>query len=487
MRVPLRVALVVPCALASTQALWRLMLLGPGFTAGLLLGIILCGLAGAWSGEEAPPRVWGNRRVRELLARVPAAFRGPQPCWWLRNAHVQLLVWWLSTRLQNLCLVKLPFERYEVELPTALRQPGNGYAAMTPQSDGDSPGATADNDNDDDAFGDCDDEGAGSSPENAEAFLAEICTVDVCPGREALPPSTPCVVFLPGLRGDSSDLPGASQVRACVRQGWRCVVMHRRGHTRGRKLQAPRFDVFGDPREVAVMLDYLLQPGGPVSPEAPLFLVGQSEGSTLLVNTLKHLGDRSPFLCALGICPGYEISLEPNSCLARISWPYESMLLSAAKSFFCKLNAAVLRTHSQKGYEECIAAQSFTEFVMAHAGFAGYESIDKYMEERNPVRSLSAHTEEDWPTPLVLLSSGDDPIYVEQNVLDHGQVFEQAQAPVGIVLTSTGSHGPFLDGPRLQSWSDSLLIELFEAALAEEPRERYPYHSEYDCGDPVAD
>lgn len=218
------------------------------------------------------------------------------------------------------------------------------------------------------------------------------------------------------------------------------------------------------------MLDFLLQPGGPVSPEAPLFLVGYSVGSALLLNTLKHLGSRSPFLLALGVCPGYEVSLEPSSCLARMHWLYESVLLSITKSFFCKLNAAVLRTHSQVSFEECEKAQSFTEFVTAHAQFAGYESIDKYVEERNPVRSLSAHTLEDWPTPLVLLNSGDDPICVEQNVLDYGPTFEASQAPMGIVLTSTGSHGPFLDGARLQSWSDTLLIELFEAALAEVPQ-----------------
>ena len=79
------------------------------------------------------------------------------------------------------------------------------------------------------------------------------------PEELTLPPTTPTVIFLPGLRGHSRDLPGASQIYAVRAEGWRACVFNRRGHTRGRQLMAPRFNIFGDAEETELLVDWLME------------------------------------------------------------------------------------------------------------------------------------------------------------------------------------------------------------------------------------
>merc|ERR1712070_529299 len=110
-------------------------------------------------------------------------------------------------------------------------------------------------------------------------------------------------------------------------------------------------------------------------------------------------------------------------------------------------------------YKACMAARSYQEFMVAHAPFTGYTSAEEYLDHINPVRNFDSLSSEGWRTPTVCLNAVDDPICVAQNVLDYGSRFESLaddssgrEVPIGVVLTSTGSHCPFFDGPALRCW-----------------------------------
>eukprot|EP00747_Dinoflagellata_sp_TGD_P057794 gnl/TRDRNA2_/TRDRNA2_150816_c0_seq1.p1 gnl/TRDRNA2_/TRDRNA2_150816_c0~~gnl/TRDRNA2_/TRDRNA2_150816_c0_seq1.p1 ORF type:complete len:477 (-),score=58.46 gnl/TRDRNA2_/TRDRNA2_150816_c0_seq1:188-1618(-) len=396
------------------------------------------------SSPAPPPRIWAQPCVRQLLARCPSLLKGPQPPWWATGAMFQMGLY-LGFYYFELYFGKpIPFKRFEVKLPT---RPMVGKG--------------------------CDD----STQESSEPLPPEVCTVDICPDLSELPASAPCVFLLPGMRGNSHDLPGLSQPRAVLAQGWRCVVMHRRGHTPGQGLTVPRWNLFGDAEDVERVVEAVRGQLGFVAPDAPIFLVGNSMGSALCFNTLRHYGPRSPFLCAFGTCPGYDVSLEPHSCLARGSALLQLVLLPAVKQFFCRKNEEVLRKFNAAAYTACMNARDIQEFFAAHMPFTGYATAADYIEAANPVRNLESLKSKDFVTPCILLNAKDDPICTENNVLEHGALLQRlvdessdggaSVAPMGIVLTSNGSHCPFFDGPRLRCWSDVLMTELFKAALAQ--------------------
>ena len=57
--------------------------------------------------------------------------------------------------------------------------------------------------------------------------------------------SSPIILYAPGLKCHSQDLPGTSIVRRAYEAGFRSIVVNRRSHIPNSKLSSPRWNLFG--------------------------------------------------------------------------------------------------------------------------------------------------------------------------------------------------------------------------------------------------
>lgn len=306
------------------------------------------------------------------------------------------------------------------------------------------------------------DEPVSHSKDCSENFEDDIFLDIHPPPGSDLPPDAPVIVHLPGMRGTGLDMPGVSIVHLAAKRGMRSVVMTRRGHQQ--PLKAPRFNMFGDVEDLHRVVAHVQK----LFPNAKRMLVGYSCGSALCATYLGKGG--KGFICAVGVCPGYDVSEKPISCCARVGEPYRSALVRFMKDHFVWRNEAVLKAYNAEAYEAACASKTVSEFVTSCAPFAGYKSSSDYYEDNNPVKWAVFNDH----TPLMLINSVDDPISLVQNVYDHHEAVSSAKGGcLAIVLTHSGTHCPFLDGGPLglggvSVWTDAAILDYFEGALAKE-------------------
>src|SRR5947209_4411491 len=77
-------------------------------------------------------------------------------------------------------------------------------------------------------------------------------------------------------------------------------------------------------------------------PESPLYGVGVSAGSGLLVRALGEDGDATPFTAGIASCPGYDTT----RAFGRVHRPYDRYLTRMLKAHFLERHADVLRGHA---------------------------------------------------------------------------------------------------------------------------------------------
>ncbi|HNM03935.1 MAG TPA: hydrolase, partial [Leptospiraceae bacterium] len=72
---------------------------------------------------------------------------------------------------------------------------------------------------------------------------------------------------------------------------------------------------------------------------------------------------------------------------------------------------------------------------------------------------------------LLILNSEDDPICINENVLENLHWLEKLPHTV-LVHTKRGSHVAFFEGIRAEFWSDRVIGEYFQAVLRQSRRKR---------------
>jgi len=149
-------------------------------------------------------------RLDEILKRVPAIREGPRAPWWLRNRHIQFIPWLLQNEWHR--QQGIPFERIHVPVTDCY------HKTTTPVVD------------------------------TCRRVMNDTITLDVFPPFAddtsswnhqidfVFNRSSPIIFFSPGLRCHSQDMPGNMVIRKAYEQGFRSVVVHRRGHTPNQKL-----------------------------------------------------------------------------------------------------------------------------------------------------------------------------------------------------------------------------------------------------------
>src|SRR5262249_49986324 len=143
------------------------------------------------------------------------------------------------------------------------------------------------------------------------------------------PPTTPTLVVLPTICGDGHSMRRTvADLRA--RLGWRVVVCNRRGHGT-LPLTTPRFSTLGATGDVRAQL----APIRVAVPDAPLYGLGVSAGSGLLVRYLGEEGTHTPLAAGIAYCPGYDTT----RAFHRVSRLYDRYLLRAVRRHFVERHA----------------------------------------------------------------------------------------------------------------------------------------------------
>ena len=190
-------------------------------------------------------------------------------------------------------------------------------------------------------------------PVSYERYEKDVHVLDVYPTFKTRPGPLACVFILPGLRGHSQDIPQTTLVRRFAATGrFRCVVVHRRGHVRGKKLNKDGvFHLVGCADDLEHSIHFFRKTVGCRNVPS-IYLVGVSVGSGLVCQAIgkwdkrrhsKHAQNIGycPPKIAGGVCisPGYDIS----ECCKRMIFPYDLIMRQSVINHFIRPNEETLR------------------------------------------------------------------------------------------------------------------------------------------------
>jgi predicted alpha/beta-fold hydrolase len=413
-----------------------------------------------------------DAKLQEVLAKMsPSLLRGPRPPWLFANRHLQFLPWLLQNEVHR--LEEIPFQTIQINVTA------------------------------------CADKGARDKEychAHASLQMTDTVTIDVFPpfenddSSQLLYPnfdrSSPIILFNPGLRCYSQDMPGTSIIRRAYGAGFRSVVLNRRGHAwPPRKLRAPRWNLFGDVHDLEQVYWFLFQQGHADVETTPLFLHGISSGTALVVSALAewdqrnlahdeyqqqqqhHVANRtagaynstvtqrlpqsSPsqqqhpyrrpaptFVASVSVTPGYDISRVLLT--ERFKNPYNYIMTQAVQDHFVRYNEDLLRDYNSPAVDAVLQAKTLQDLLNAAVPFAGYATVDAYYQGENPVHELQHIS-----TPKLVLNSIDDPCcnihnvyetspYAQHDGKSYAQIIAASQRAI-LAVTRSGSHCPFLD------------------------------------------
>lgn len=264
-------------------------------------------------------------------------------------------------------------------------------------------------------------------------------------------PSTPTLVVLPSITGD------AQSMRWLVRDlhratGWRIVVCARRGHG-DLELTAPVVNTMGCTHDLREQLDAIAAQ----VPDSPLYAIGASAGSALLVRYLGEEGGRSRIRAAVAYCPGYDIDV----AWRRVPPFYSRVMARRLQRHFLERHATAL-AHLPT-YGACLAARDLAAFHENLYELAGCLDPADYLARSNPMRVFG-----DVAVPVMILNAADDPVCVVDNADDHVDAIRRIPDAL-MVRTARGSHCAFLEGWTARSWAHRLMAGYLLAAAQLRP------------------
>ncbi|MDQ8035936.1 MAG: alpha/beta hydrolase [Pedobacter sp.] len=258
-----------------------------------------------------------------------------------------------------------------------------------------------------------------------------------------LPADTPTVVILHTIGGSPASM--AELVRDVqAATGWRIALCVRRGHA-GLPLPVPRINILGSTDDLREQLAVIRQR----FPDSPLYAIGSSAGSGLLVRFLGEEGNASPFRASFAYCPGYNT----DEAFEKAHPFYSRYIVK-------KLVQRFVEPHAEKiAHLPTLAslrkAESLAEFHRHMYEFSGYSSYEAYSQASNPMRVFDRIT-----TPVMILNSEDDLICRIDNVTPYLDAM-RSMPNVILVTTEKGSHCAHYEGWRARSWSGRLMGSYF--------------------------
>ncbi|EOQ88615.1 alpha/beta hydrolase family protein [Leptospira yanagawae serovar Saopaulo str. Sao Paulo = ATCC 700523] len=258
---------------------------------------------------------------------------------------------------------------------------------------------------------------------------------------------SPIIVLFHTISGDEQDVKDTvSYLRKTY--NWIVVVCIRRGHG-NLPLTKPIINTMGSTSDLKEQLTYIKHK----FPNKPLFGVGISAGSGLLARYLGESGFKSMFDAAVAVSPAYDI----EKAFHRVHPVYSKIMGQRMINYFLKRH---YESFSRvKGSEELFHVKTLGEFQDKLHTISGYKDKSSYYQNSNPILVADKIK-----TPLLILNAADDPICVNQNVLENLHWLETLKNTIH-VHTKRGSHIAFFEGLFASSWSDRLIGEYFQSIL----------------------
>lgn len=258
---------------------------------------------------------------------------------------------------------------------------------------------------------------------------------------------TPIVVVFHTISGDEQDIKATvSHLRKTY--NWIVVVCIRRGHG-NLPLTKPIINTMGSTSDLTEQLNHIKCQ----FPNKPLLGVGISAGSGLLARYLGESGAKSMFQAAVAVSPAYDI----EKAFHRVHPIYSKIMGQRMINYFLKRHYETFANVT--GTEELIQIKSLGEFQDKLHTISGFKDKVSYYKNSNPILVASKIK-----TPLLILNAADDPICVNQNVLENLYWLESLKNTIH-VHTKRGSHIAFFEGITASSWSDRLIGEYFLSVL----------------------
>ncbi|XDD53598.1 YheT family hydrolase [Leptospira sp. WS4.C2] len=262
--------------------------------------------------------------------------------------------------------------------------------------------------------------------------------------------NNPIVVVFHTISGDEQDVKSTVKYLR-ERYDWIVVVCIRRGHG-NLPLTKPKINTMGSTSDLKEQLSYIQKK----YPKKQMFGVGISAGSGLLARYLGEAGIKSKFNAAVAVSPAYDI----EKAFHRVHPIYSKIMGQRLINYFLKNHYESLS--KLKGVDELFKIKTIGEFQDNLHTISGFKDKENYYYHSNPVLVAK-----NIKTPLLVLNSADDPICVNQNVLENLHWLETLPNTIH-VHTKRGSHIAYFQGLKATSWSDKIIGEYFAAILREE-------------------
>ena len=260
------------------------------------------------------------------------------------------------------------------------------------------------------------------------------------------PPEKPVLVVLHTVCGSGHAL---RRFIGSMRRklGWAVVACNRRGHAE-LPLTAPRINTMGSVHDLDEQLDHICER----RPSSPLYGVGISAGSGLLVRYLGEKRDASRFVAGVAEGPAYDIP----SGLRHAHRGYDAYLTRKMIRFFLERNRETLC--DLEGFDHCAEARTMMEFHERLYPLAGFETREAYEVASDPMRVAG-----DMTTPVLVLNAEDDPVCSVINVHRHRKAMQKLERTI-TALTRYGGHCGFYErwNPE-SSWADRAIAEYLTA------------------------
>ncbi|KAK3184799.1 hypothetical protein Dsin_032085 [Dipteronia sinensis] len=266
---------------------------------------------------------------------------------------------------------------------------------------------------------------------------------------------TPIVVVIPGLTSDSSAAYIKHLAFKIVRQGWRVVVCNHRG-LGGISITSDCFYNAGWTEDLRTVIDQIHSQ----YPEAPLFSVGTSIGSNILVKYLGEDGVNTPIVGAAAVCCPWDLLICDRFINRRPVQKLYDRVLTVGLQGYAQLHQSIMsRLADWEGIKTSRSVRDFDNHATRVLG--KFETVDSYYRHSSCasfVRKVSV--------PLLCISALDDPVCTWEAI-----PWDECRANENIILATTrhGGHLAFYEGISATSLWWVRAVDGFFMALLSSP------------------
>lgn len=260
-----------------------------------------------------------------------------------------------------------------------------------------------------------------------------------------LPADAPTIVVLHTITGSPDSMREmVSDLHEYT--GWRVVLCLRRGHG-DLPLHTPKINILGSTSDLQEQLQFIQQQ----RPNSPLYGIGSSAGSGLLVRYLGETGDQSAFRAAFAYCPGYNT----ENGFSKVHPTYSKIMgRKLVKQFIHPHHDQLQHLDTLPQLQQ---AKNIADFHDHQYQLAGYADHACYLAATNPMLVFDQVT-----IPLMVLNAEDDPICRIDNVKPYLPMIQGMPNTI-LVTTKQGSHCAHYEGWQARSWAHRLIGNYFMA------------------------